>query len=178
MTPRKKYAGRKRGKISNFLVKREIWITKEQSDRFDQVAAIAKLSPDLYLSMFLWTNEQGLQNTMMNYQWEPGEFTAVPTPEAADIVARLILATVKRGILYWDLAMICYEYDIGAWGLSAALTQLWMKKKISAEETKDGWLFKLVTHSKVAPKFRVDKHRGQKITSKVKAKKMIGKTLR
>lgn len=157
-------------KIPNFLVKREVWVTKATADALDRKALDHNISPRMHDSVVAFSYVNDIPDLY--------DFTRdiYPTPvilPSEDVISKLILATLKKGLLWYDLVMIGIDYGLTQDEINSSINGLMNKGMINLENTNDGPLFKFVKYGNVKTTQRVRSHRGEVVTDERKNKKKI-----
>lgn len=166
-------------KIPNFMVKREVWVTKATADKMDTYAKASQMSESVYLSTDLFFRyNPGIRNVDYIPDQVGGE-----SQSAEDLVGKLVLATLKRGLLWYDLVMIGIDYGLTQDEINSSINGLMSKGMVKLETTNDGPLFKFIKFGNVLTTQRVTSHRGEIVkderkNKKVVIQKMIPKTVR
>lgn len=165
-------------RIPNFLVKREVWVTKATADGLDRYAKTGDISSQVNDSILLF-NIVNNRNDLPKFRRDITEGYGV----AEDLVGKLVLATLKRGLLWYDLVMIGIDYGLTQYEINSAINGLMSKGMVKLETTNDGPLFKFIKFGNVKTTQRVTSHRGEIVkderkNKKVVIQKMIPKTVR
>jgi hypothetical protein len=158
------------------MVKREVWVTKTTADALDKNALKMGVTSRMYDSVSFF---QVINNSEVLMVFSRDITSSHTNQTVEDLVGKLILATLKQGLLWYDLVMIGIDYGMTQDEISAAINRLINKGMINLESTNDGPLFKFVKYGNVRTTQRVRSHRGEVVKDKKKIiQKMITKTVR
>ena len=176
-----KYSNRSGSRrIPNFLVKREVWVTKATADRLDRWGKASDISSGLCSSLLLFIKT----NNILDHLDYDRSLNSEVSPVAEDLVGKLVLATLKRGLLWYDLVMIGIDYGLTRDEINSSINGLMSKGMVKLETTNDGPLFKFIKFGNVKTTQRVTSHRGEivkderKSTKRAVVQKMIQKGVR
>lgn len=170
-----KYSNRNGSRrIPNFMVKREVWVTKATADAMDAHAKACQISEGVYLSTDLF---QRYNPGILNLEYDP-QHLKLSREGAEDLVGKLVLATLKRGLLWYDLVMIGIDYGLTRDEINSAINGLMSKGMVKLETTNDGPLFKFIKFGNVLTTQRVTSHRGEIVKDERKnARKVVQKMI-